>query len=195
MITSDCRNDRKKSVRFGNDELMDEEVLEAIALFMEENKVSYKWQKGDFFALNNRLVMHSRNPFQGTRRVYAAMFGGAKLSSSNPNTPCSKAALKVSDPRTFGLWRLNDPEETVYKAIKNGYRRLDSACDYGNEEEVGRGIRRAIEEGICKREDLFITSKLWNTYHNPTHVPLAIDKSLQDLGLEYIDEFLVSEYI
>lgn len=42
----DCRNDRKKAIRFGNDEIMDETVLEAIAKFMEENKVSYKWQKG-----------------------------------------------------------------------------------------------------------------------------------------------------
>jgi len=101
------------------------------------------------------------------------------------------AALKVSDPTTFGLWRLDNPEETVYQAIKNGYRRLDSACDYGNEEATGRGIRRAIEEGICTREDLYVTTKLWNTYHDPNHVPLAMDKSLKDLGLDYVDEYLI----
>lgn len=187
----DSRNDRKKSIRFGNDDEMDENVLEAIAKFMDENKVSYQWQKGDFFCLNNRLVMHSRNSYTGTRRVYAAMFGDAKIDRSNPNSPCPRASLKVSDPTTFGLWRLDNPEETVYQAIKNGYRRLDSACDYGNEEATGRGIRRAIEEGICTREDLFITTKLWNTYHDPLHVPLAMEKSLQDLGLEYVDEYLI----
>ena len=63
----------------------------------------------------------------------------------------------------FGLWRLSNPEENVYNAIKNGYRRLDSACDYGNEEATGRGIRRALLDGLCKREDLYITTKLWNS--------------------------------
>ena len=67
----DCRNGRKQAVRFGNDDVMDESTLQAIANFMDENKVSYKWKKGDFFALNNRLVMHSRNSFTGLRRVYA----------------------------------------------------------------------------------------------------------------------------
>ncbi len=187
----DCRNDRKKAVRFGNDEAMEESILEAIAKFMDENKVNYKWQKGDFFCLNNRLVMHSRNSYTGKRRVYAAMFGDAKMDRSNPNSPCPRAILKVSDPTTFGLWRLDNPEETVYQAIKNGYRRLDSACDYGNEEATGRGIRRAIEEGICTREELYVTTKLWNTYHDPEHVPLAMERSLQDLGLDYVDEYLI----
>ena len=52
--------------------------------------------------------------------------------------------------------------DIVYNAIKNGYRLLDSACDYGNEEKTGAGIKRAIEENIVKREDLFVVSKLWN---------------------------------
>jgi len=198
----DSRNDRKKAVRFGNDDPMDENVLNSIAKFMKDNKVSYKWQKGDFFALNNRLVMHSRNSFTGVRRVYAAMFGDAKLDEnvsnlnvSNPNSPTlSKSLVKManrSNPMVFGLWRLGDPEKCVYEAIKNGYRRLDSACDYGNEKATGRGIRRAIQEGICNREDLYITSKLWNTYHDPNHVPLALERSLEDLGLEYLDEYLI----
>lgn len=63
--------------------------------------------------------------------------------------------------------------------------------DYGNESEVGEGIRRAIDDGVCRREDLFVTSKLWNTYHKPEHVPLAIARTLQDLGLEYVDEYLI----
>ena len=67
----------------------------------------------------------------------------------------------------FGLWKV--PAEicadTVYNAVKAGYRLFDGAWDYGNEREAGAGIKRAIEEGIVKREDLFITTKLWNTYH------------------------------
>ena len=184
----DSRNDRKKSIRFGNNELMDESILESIAQFMEQNKVSYQWQKGDIFALNNRLVMHSRNSFTGPRRVYAAMFGDARKKdcTGNPSEPCPKAALKISDPTIYGLWKLEKAEVAVYNAIKAGYRRFDSACDYGNEVQTGRGIRRALEEGICKREDLFVTSKLWNTYHG--HVEQAMDRTLQDLGLDYVDE-------
>lgn len=71
----DSRNDRMNAVCFGNNEAMDSNILDDIAKFMEENKVSYQWKKGDVFALNNRLVMHSRNAFTGARRVFAAMFG------------------------------------------------------------------------------------------------------------------------
>lgn len=92
---------------------------------------------------------------------------------------------------TFGFWRLDNPEETVYQAIKAGYRRLDSACDYGNEVQTGKGIARAIAEGIVKREDLHVTTKLWNTYHHPDHVELACRRSLTDLGLDYVDEYLI----
>jgi diketogulonate reductase-like aldo/keto reductase/alpha-ketoglutarate-dependent taurine dioxygenase len=183
----DSRNDRLKSVQFGNNETMDHAILDDIANFMDKNKVSYPWKKGDVFAINNRLVMHSRNPFTGVRRVYAAIFGDAVTKKTDNKQP----TLGVSDPLTFGFWRLNQPEETVYQAIKAGYRRLDSACDYGNEVQTGKGIKRAIQEGIVKREDLYITTKLWNTYHAAEHVLLAMDKCLKDLGLDYVDEFLI----
>eukprot|EP00804_Cyclotella_cryptica_P024776 CCRYP_001744-RC/>CCRYP_001744-RC protein AED:0.10 eAED:0.10 QI:259/1/1/1/1/1/7/113/645 len=192
----DCRNDRMKSVCFGNNEEMDLDVLQSIAEFMEENKVSYKWKKGDIFALNNRLVMHSRNSYTGPRRVYASMFGDVVASGKVKRDGVGQvmhdfSALRVSDPTTFGMWRLDNPEEIVYDAILAGYRRFDSACDYGNEELTGKGIRRAIEEGIVKREELYITTKLWNTYHDEEHVPLALEKCLRDLGLDYVDEFLI----
>ena len=64
----------------------------------------------------------------------------------------------------IGTWQ-SDPEkvtDAVYSAIKAGYRHIDCAAEYGNEVEVGKGINRAIEDGITKREDLWITSKLWN---------------------------------
>ena len=75
----------------------------------------------------------------------------------------------------------------VYDAIKIGIRHLDCASDYGNEIEVGKGINQAISEGIVKRDDLFITSKLWNTFHHPENVEVAARKSLADLGIEYFD--------
>ena len=140
--------------------------------------------------------MHSRNAYTGPRRVYAAMFGDAIGAGETKRDGVGQvirdfSALSVSDPTTFGMWRLDDPEETVYNAILAGYRRFDSACDYGNEEQTGKGIRRAIAEGIVKRDDLYITTKLWNTYHAKEHVPMALDKCLSDLGLDYVDEFLI----
>ena len=93
----------------------------------------------------------------------------------------------------LGLWKI-DPSnvaQTVYEAIKTGYRHLDSAADYGNEAEVGAGIKRAIDDGLCTREELWVTSKLWNTFHRREHVAAACRKSLEDLGLDYFDLYLV----
>ena len=75
----------------------------------------------------------------------------------------------------LGLWKMpkDSCSEVVYQAIKHGYRLLDSAADYGNEVQTGEGIKRALEEGICERKDLFIVSKLWNTFHRPEHVKQA----------------------
>jgi D-xylose reductase len=93
----------------------------------------------------------------------------------------------------LGLWKI-DPgavADAVYQAIKVGYRHLDSAADYGNEKEVGEGIALAITDGLCSRDELWVTSKLWNTYHRREHVEAACRKSLEDLGLDYFDLYLV----
>ena len=93
----------------------------------------------------------------------------------------------------LGLWKIDADAvaEAVYQAIKVGYRHLDSASDYGNEKQVGEGIARAIADGLCSREDLWVTSKLWNTYHRQEHVEAACRRSMDDLGLDYIDLYLV----
>ena len=93
----------------------------------------------------------------------------------------------------LGLWKIDrgDTATVVREAIEAGYRHLDCACDYGNEVEVGDGIRNALGDGLCTRDDLWVTSKLWNTYHRAEHVRPACEKSLQDLGLDYLDLYLI----
>lgn len=93
----------------------------------------------------------------------------------------------------FGLWKIarDDTADMVFNAIKAGYRHLDSAADYGNEKQAGEGIRRALAQGLCSRQDLWITSKLWNTFHQAQHVREACEKTLSDLGLDYLDLYLI----
>ncbi|KAL0563786.1 hypothetical protein V5O48_018277 [Marasmius crinis-equi] len=100
----------------------------------------------------------------------------------------------------FGLWKVTKSScaDTVYAAIKAGYRLLDGAGDYGNEKEAGEGVRRAIADGLVKREDLYalkqstvITSKLWNTFHAKEHVKPMAKSQLQLWGIEYFDLYLI----
>ena len=93
----------------------------------------------------------------------------------------------------FGLWKVprEDTAATVVEAIRAGYRHFDSAADYGNEIETGAGIAQAISEGLVTRDELWITSKLWNTFHAPEHVEEACRKSLADLQLEQLDLYLI----
>ncbi|MEX0963971.1 MAG: aldo/keto reductase [Pseudohongiellaceae bacterium] len=93
----------------------------------------------------------------------------------------------------LGLWKIDKPAtaDVICDAIEIGYRHLDSAADYGNESEVGQGIEQALNQGLCSRDELWITSKLWNTYHRPEHVEAACRKTLEDLGVDYLDLYLI----
>jgi D-xylose reductase len=93
----------------------------------------------------------------------------------------------------LGTWKIDrsDTADAVAAALEAGYRHIDSAADYGNEVETGQGIARAISDGHCGREDLWVTSKLWNTFHRREHVRAACERSLTDLDLEYLDLYLV----
>ncbi|PLN78344.1 aldo/keto reductase family protein [Aspergillus taichungensis] len=93
----------------------------------------------------------------------------------------------------FGLWKVdnNTCADTVYNAIKAGYRLFDGACDYGNEVEAGQGVQRAIAEGLVKRSELFIVSKLWNTFHEGKRVEPICRKQLADWGVDYFDLYIV----
>lgn len=96
-----------------------------------------------------------------------------------------------ADKRGIGTWQSStgQVQDAVYHALKVGYRHIDAALCYQNEKEVGKGIAQAIKEGIIKREDVFVTTKLWNTYHR--RVEEGLETSLNNLGLEYVDLYLM----
>jgi len=93
----------------------------------------------------------------------------------------------------LGTWTQDNStaENSVYVAIKNGYRLIDTARYYGNESGVGRGVRKAIDEGLITREEIFVTSKIMpGNYNDPDS---AIDDSNNSLGLDYIDLMLIHQ--
>lgn len=81
--------------------------------------------------------------------------------------------------------------ETVKTAIKTGYRNIDTAVVYCNEKEVGEAVKQSISEGLIKREELFISTKLWNTDRGYDLTLKAFDTSLESLGLDYLDLYLI----
>lgn len=93
----------------------------------------------------------------------------------------------------LGTWQSkpNEVFQAIINAIETGYRHIDCACIYENEKEVGAAIKQAIADKIVTREELFITSKLWNADHDPSRVEKAIQKSLHDLNLDYLDLYLM----
>ena len=91
----------------------------------------------------------------------------------------------------LGTWQ-SDPGEVkaaVSHAIQKGYRHIDCAYVYQNEDEVGEGIKDGLEKSGIKREELFVTTKLWCTYHS--RVEENLDRSLKSLGLGYVDLYLM----
>jgi alcohol dehydrogenase (NADP+) len=93
----------------------------------------------------------------------------------------------------IGTWQ-SDPEklyDAIVEAVTYGYRHIDCAYVYQNEAIVGRALRHLFERGVVGRKDLWITSKLWNASHRREQALPAIRKSLELLGLDYLDMYLI----
>lgn len=94
----------------------------------------------------------------------------------------------------FGTWQAPDGDVTynaVKAALNSGYRHIDTATAYANEESVGKAIRDFLEESGIKREEIFVTTKLHNKDHGYDNTKRAIENSLKLLGLDYIDLYLI----
>lgn len=93
----------------------------------------------------------------------------------------------------LGTWKSGPGEiyNAVRAAIKIGYRHIDCAAIYGNEKEIGKALKDSIACGEITRQDIWITSKLWNNAHQKDLVPTALKKTLKDLCLDYLDLYLI----
>lgn len=188
----DARNDASKTVMFASGELVPDEVVDTVVRECDRRKIEFVWEPGDVLMIDNSVTMHARNPFEGaSRRILASMRGRPVLAPFHADAQ-KRVVLPSWDamPTTaFGCWKLRDPEQAVYNAIRTGYRHIDAASDYGNEEAIGRGIRRAIDEKLAVREDLFVTSKLWGTDHREARG--ACKRSLRNMGLDCFDMYMI----
>jgi len=107
----------------------------------------------------------------------------------------SKAEIHADQIPSIGLgtWKVH-PESAgaaVVEAVRMGYRHIDCASTYGNEKQIGKALGHLIRQGVARRDELWITSKLPNTAHAAEAVLPAVEKSLGDLGLDYLDAYLV----
>jgi alcohol dehydrogenase (NADP+) len=115
---------------------------------------------------------------------------------TNPTTSITANVFANGDRMPLlglGTWKSEpgDVYKAVREAIRIGYRHIDCASLYGNEAEIGQALRDAMRDGEVTRKELWITSKLWSNAHGRKNVEPALRKTLSDLGLEYVDLYMI----
>ena len=93
----------------------------------------------------------------------------------------------------LGTYKLRDDEcvRTIREAIEIGYRKFDTATLYKNEEAVGKALKQAMDAGDVTRDEIFVTTKVWHDHHGAYLAPQAFQESIDKLGLDYIDLYLI----
>ncbi|ESP00398.1 hypothetical protein LOTGIDRAFT_140773 [Lottia gigantea] len=114
------------------------------------------------------------------------------MASKVPNVKLNNGQLMpVLGYGTWNFLKENQIRDAVSVAIDVGYRHIDTASVYKTEPEIAEAVEGKIKDGVVKRSDLFITSKLWSTYHDPEWVEFALKESLKALKTDYLDLYLI----
>lgn len=129
---------------------------------------------------------------RGTMAMSGSGDGGQVIIAPDVPIPSPPSSIPLLG---FGTWNLkisaSNTTAAVSAALQAGYKHIDCAAIYGNEKEVGEGIKLGLEMTGQKREDIWVTSKLWNDHHDADQVSEALMKTLSDLGLDYLDLYLM----
>ncbi|KOB76022.1 Uncharacterized protein OBRU01_06510, partial [Operophtera brumata] len=128
-------------------------------------------------------------PFEGVEREPSVLAMAEKAPTIALNDGCSIPILALG---TYGSSQdIARMRQAVVSAIEAGYRHIDTASLYNNEDKIGEGIAEAVQKGLVTRDELFVTTKLWNDKHAKDQVVPALRESLRKLGLDYVDLYLI----
>ncbi|XP_078528014.1 estradiol 17 beta-dehydrogenase 5-like [Lissotriton helveticus] len=128
--------------------------------------------------------LHSRRSATNDTGISTAEQHTPRYVTRSPTSRDKEDSSMAQDPKWMAC-------EATKVAISAGIRHIDCAQVYGNEDVIGQAIREKISDGTVKREDIFYTGKLYSTFHSPKLVRVALEKSLKDLQLDYMDLYLI----
>lgn len=143
--------------------------------------------------MHHPIQKRTEKPSQRNVRPQVQAQHGCRDTRRRPRYAQTSLSSRTKLTSRTGTWQSKPGEvkNAVSYALQNGYKLIDGAYCYGNEDEVGEGLKEAFSKGV-KREDVFVVSKVWATYN--TRVAEGLDKSLKSLGLDYVDLYLIVSF-